>query len=145
MGRAVALFSKRAPESVTDTETLQALLGADVFPLIQSLGIGARGLDTPAEREFLLNVMTGSIALDNTTLQEMTRLRAKTFEQAIEQYNTMLREGQFDDYMSETKRKLKPIDLPARKGGAPAAGGKTPAAPTAGGQRKPLGEIFNSK
>ena len=116
MGRAVALFSKRAPESVTDTETLQALLGADVFPLIQSLGIGARGLDTPAEREFLLNVMTGTIALDNTTLQEMTRLRAKTFEQAIEQYNTMLREGEFDDYMSETKRKLKPIQLPERRG-----------------------------
>lgn len=116
MGRAVALFSKRAPESVTDTELLQALLGSDVFPLIQSLGIGARGLDTPAERDFLLNVMTGTIALDNTTLQEMTRLRAKTFEQAIEQYNTMLREGEFDDYMSETKRKLKPIQLPERRG-----------------------------
>lgn len=112
IGRAVALFSKRAPESVTETETLQALLGSDVFPMIQSLGIGARGLDTPAERDFLLKVMTGSIELDNTTLQELTRIRARVFQRAIDEYNERLRNGEFDDYMSETKRTLKPIKAP---------------------------------
>ena len=140
LGRAVALFSKRAPESVTETETLQALLGSDVFPMIQSLGIGARGLDTPAERDFLLKVMTGSIELDNTTLQELTRMRARVFQRAIDEYNERLRNGEFDDYMSETKRTLKPIKAP------PLDEEAAPAAPAAGAgaeaKRKPLSDIF---
>ena len=137
IGRSVALFSKRTPESVTDTETLQALLGSDVFPMIQSLGIGARGLDTPAERDFLLKVMTGSIELDSTTLQELTRIRAKVFERAIDEYNRRLEEGEFDDYMAETKRKLKRIQKPALAGSE-----KPPEGAGTEGKRKPLSDIF---
>lgn len=137
IARAVALFSKRAPESVTQTETLQALLGSDVFPMIQSLGIGARGLDTPAERDFLMKVMTGTIELDNTTLQELTRIRARVFQRAIDEYNERLRNGEFDDYMAETKRTLKPIKAPSldEETQAPAGAG-------AGAERKPLSDIF---
>jgi len=137
IGRAVALFSKRTPGSVTETETLQALLGSDVFPMIQSLGIGARGLDTPAERDFLLKVMTGTIELDNTTLQELTRIRAKVFERAIDEYNRRLKNGEFDDYMAETKRKLNPIEKPGLPGS-----GKPPEGAGTEGKRKPLSDIF---
>ena len=33
-------------------DTNDKQMGSETFPLIESLGIGARGLDTPAEREF---------------------------------------------------------------------------------------------
>jgi hypothetical protein len=59
---------KKAGKKVTDTEYLDALLGSDVFPMISSLGIGARGLDTPSEREYLRKVMTGTINLERDTL-----------------------------------------------------------------------------
>ena len=111
--------------------------------MIQSLGIGARGLDTPAERDFLLKVMTGSIELDNTTLQELTRIRAKVLERAVDEYNERLRSGEFDDYMSETKRKLKPIQKPSldEETQAPA-----PAPAAAQGKREDrLKQIFKSK
>lgn len=38
-------------------------MGADVFAMLKPLGIGARGLDTPAERKFLQEVLTGKIGL----------------------------------------------------------------------------------
>jgi hypothetical protein len=38
-----------AIKSASSTALLNALLGQDVFGAISSLGIGARGLDTPAE------------------------------------------------------------------------------------------------
>ena len=41
-----------AGSRVVEDQYLDSLLGSDVFKQIIALGIGARGLDTPAEREF---------------------------------------------------------------------------------------------
>ena len=59
-------------ESVSNTQLLDSMLGSDVFPMIKALGIGARGLDTPAERKFLQQVMTGEIGMTRDTLTKMT-------------------------------------------------------------------------
>ena len=74
-------------ESVSNTELLEALLGGDVFPMIKELGIGARGLDTPAEREFLQKVMTGEITMNRDTLMKLTIMRRNNFAQAVDEYN----------------------------------------------------------
>ena len=54
--------------ALTDGQLLNAALGADVFGAISELGIGARGLDTPAEREFLREVVAGTIDMTKDTL-----------------------------------------------------------------------------
>ena len=78
---------EKIQESVSNTELLEALLGGDVFPMIKELGIGARGLDTPAEREFLQKVMTGEITMNRDTLMKLTIMRRNNFAQAVELYN----------------------------------------------------------
>jgi hypothetical protein len=83
-------------EVVSDTQLLESLLGSDVFPQIKALGIGARGLDTPAERQFLLKVMTGEASMDKDTLIRMTMLRRKYLEQTITSYNDKLASGGLD-------------------------------------------------
>jgi hypothetical protein len=101
--------SKKDIKNVSDTELLNSLLGADVFPQIGALGIGARGLDTPAEREFLREVMTGTISMNKDTLIRLTGLRKKYEEKSLEQYNKAVEEGQLDDlfkFSGLPKRKL---------------------------------------
>jgi len=65
------------PEAASITaqnQYLDSLLGSDVFTAIGALGIGARGLDTPAERDFLIQVMTGSRTMDREALKALTNL-----------------------------------------------------------------------
>lgn len=89
--RAFAAFgNEESMIAAEDTQFLGALLGSDVFPYIQSLGIGARGLDTPAEREFLQQVMTGTIKMEGAALEQLTRLRQKYTVRAIQEYNRRL-------------------------------------------------------
>lgn len=83
-------------DEVSNTQLLDALLGSEVFPMIKALGIGARGLDTPAEREFLRQVMTGTIELNRDTLTKMTMIRRKTFAKAVTEYNRRLKNGHYD-------------------------------------------------
>ena len=61
-----------------------------VFPMIKALGIGARGMDTPAEREFLRQVMTGTISMNKATLIKMTKLRRDISERVVKKYNKRL-------------------------------------------------------
>lgn len=105
---------KKAGKKVSDTEYLDALMGREVFTQINALGIGARGLDTPAEREFLRSVMTGSIELNEKTLARLTDLRARVAERAIKKYNEKLKNGELDRYMKESGEQLKPIEIPER-------------------------------
>jgi len=88
----------REGKRIKNTEYLEALLGSDVFPMIKSLGIGARGLDTPEERKFLQGVMTGTKTMDAESIEELTRLRQKYYKRAIEKYNERLRSGKFELY-----------------------------------------------
>jgi hypothetical protein len=89
---------KKAGKRVSDTEYLDALLGSDVFPMIGALGIGARGLDTPAEREFLRQVMTGTINLEKDTLVRLTEQRKRIAEKAIERFNNRVDKGELNEF-----------------------------------------------
>jgi hypothetical protein len=117
---------KKAGKRVTDTEYLDALLGSDVFPMIGALGIGARGLDTPAERDFLRQVMTGTIKLERDTIVKLTKLRKDIAERAIDKFNKRVDNGELNDffkYQGTAPRKFeapKPPERPQVPGAAPA-------------------------
>lgn len=102
-------LSEESANSATDTQLLEALLGSDVFGMIAILGIGARGIDTPAERDFLIKVMTGERKMTPEALHRMTLYRRKYSRMVIEAYNKALKDGYYDDY--QRSRKLKHIDV----------------------------------
>jgi hypothetical protein len=104
--------SKKNIKEVSDTELLNSLLGADVFPQIGALGIGAKGLDTPAEREFLRQVMTGTINMNKDTLLRLTSLRKKYEEKSLNQYNKAVEEGQLDDLFQFSGLPKKKLTVP---------------------------------
>lgn len=81
----------KAGKQVSDTELLNAFLGSDVFPMIKALGIGARGLDTPAEREFLREVMSGTTAMNKQTLIKLAIMRRDIAVRAAERWNERLK------------------------------------------------------
>ena len=107
--KAKLLKDKGSIEKVKNTELLDAFLGSEVFPMISALGIGARGLDTPAEREFLRAVFTGTIAMSNETLIEMTEIRERIAQRAVDKYNKKLSEGYFKNYEKAQGREMAPI------------------------------------
>jgi hypothetical protein len=111
------LADKNAGKKVSDTEVLDAMLGSDVFPMIQSLGVGARGMDTPAEREFLRGVMTGTTALDKDTLRRMTEIRINLAKRAIQKYNANVGSGKYKPVESAQGSPLTRIDTPEFTGG----------------------------
>ena len=82
-------------EKLVKTEITKVMTGSDVFPMISSLGIGARGLDTPAERDFLISVMTGLPTMTKETLKYMTKFRLQMYIDGIEKYNRKVDSGYF--------------------------------------------------
>jgi len=94
--------SKAAGKAVSDTELLNAFLGSDVFPMIKALGIGARGLDTPAEREFLREVMSGTIQMNKDTLVRLTAFRRSIAKRAIDRFDDRVRKGEMDRFFSSS-------------------------------------------
>jgi hypothetical protein len=117
---------KTAAAKVRDTELLNALLGQDVFTNIQALGIGARGLDTPAEREYLREVVSGVKELNPQTLTEMARIRARVKERAIKRFNQRVSSGELDKFFTATGRPKAEVTAPVRTAPPSAApsGGK---------------------
>jgi len=119
-----------AAGKVKDTELLDVMMGSEVFPMIKTLGIGARGMDTPAEREFMRKVLTGELSLNKETILEMAQLRRKVAQRAINRWNSRVEDGELDDFFKSTgitKRKLgadraTPADAP--EGIDPAAWGE---------------------
>jgi hypothetical protein len=103
-----------AAERVSDSQYLEALLGSDVFQQISSLGIGARGLDTPAEREFLREVVSGTRKLDKDTLIRMAEMRAKYKEDLVQDYNARVESGELDDFFADFGRPKRKFNLPER-------------------------------
>jgi hypothetical protein len=106
---------EKAGVRVSNTEYLNSLLGSEVFPLIQSLGIGARGMDTPAEREFLRAVMTGTIELNKDTLIRMAEGRRKAMIGAAEQYNKNVKSGELDRFFEASGRNKSTIEIPSQR------------------------------
>lgn len=106
------LADKAAGKAASDTEILDSMLGAGVFPMIQSLGIGARGMDTPAEREFLRGVMAGTISMNKDTLTKLTQIRRDLEARAVDKYNHAIDRGELTPYAKVTGRKLDKIKVP---------------------------------
>lgn len=114
MARAMDFFGndKEAARQATDTQLLNALLGSDVFDAIAALGIGARGLDTPAEREFLRSVMTGTTAMTEEAIRKLTDIRRKALVRAIDQYNRNLEAGNYNYLQDMGLRNFQPVEAP---------------------------------
>ena len=117
--RAQVTADKKAGTRAVNTEYLDSLLGSAVFPQIQALGIGARGMDTPAEREFLRKVMTGSIGLTKDTLIKMTELRRKGLENESTLFNKRVEKGEFKPYEEAARRKVEAVTVPPLPTSAP--------------------------
>ena len=96
--------SEKAGKKVSDTELLDTMMGSEVFPLIKSLGIGARGMDTPAEREFMRSVLTGQTNLNKQTLIRMAEIRKDVANRAIKRWNDRVATGELDRYFETTGR-----------------------------------------
>lgn len=102
-----------AMNRATQDQYLDALLGSEVFSQIGALGIGARGLDTPAEREFLREVLTGTRSLNKDTLLRMTEQRRQREINALQLYNDRVERGDMDSYFEATGREKRKFDVPA--------------------------------
>jgi hypothetical protein len=114
--KAKVLADKAAGKKVADTEILDSFLGSDVFPQINALGIGAKGLDTPAEREFLRQVMTGTISMNKDALIKMTEIRRNIEQRAIDRYNKNVDSGQLDNFFKTTGYKKEKFTIPDNSG-----------------------------
>jgi len=91
-------------ERIMNTEFMTSRMGSEVFGMIKALGIGARGLDTPAEREFMQEVLTGKVSLNRDTLIKMAKLRQQTSRDRIRKFYDRTKSGAFDDIFAETGR-----------------------------------------
>jgi len=103
------LGGKEAAKKVEATQVLDALLGSEVFGQIQALGIGARGMDTPAERDFIRNVISGTTQLDASSLAEMVKIRKNIEKRMIQRFNKKLQSGDLDNFQEFSGRSLQPI------------------------------------
>jgi hypothetical protein len=113
------LADKKANKRVTDTQYLSALLDSQVFDQISALGIGARGLDTPAERDFLIRAITGDVKMERETLNRMINFRINAAERAVENYNRRLNAGEFKQFQTITGRTLAPVPVGIGAPGSP--------------------------
>ena len=109
--RAQYLSDKEAGNIVQNDQYLDSLVGGDVFNAIADLGIGARGIDTPAEKDFLLEVVTGKRSLSKGALIEITKMRIENTEKSVNKFNDYLSKGDYADYEKALGRKLSPIEL----------------------------------
>jgi hypothetical protein len=119
--------NKVAAGKASDTEILDVMMGSEVFPMIKALGVGARGMDTPAEREFMRSVLTGSIQMNKTTLIKMAEIRANVAKRSIERWNKRVGSGDLDNFFKNQglEKKTYKIKEPA----APRDGTVTPENP----------------
>lgn len=109
--RAKALLGNKAAQGkVTDTELLDIMMGSEVFPMIKSLGIGARGMDTPAEREFMRKVLTGEISLNKDTIRQMAQIRRDIAARAVDKFNARVDSGELDKFFSTSGLQRKKFD-----------------------------------
>lgn len=104
----------KAAAKVSDSQYLEALLGSDVFQQLGILGIGSKGLDTPAERVFLQEVISGTRKLDKDTLIRMAEMRAKYKEDLVRDYNSRVESGELDEFFRDFGRPKRTFKVPTR-------------------------------
>ena len=100
-------------QEVSNMESLKSLMGSEVFPLIKALGIGARGLDTPQERKFLQEVLTGSATLDKGTILHMAKMRMKEADRAIEEWQSGINNKSRDIWYGATQEPRERLSDPS--------------------------------
>ena len=101
----IKVFMGGKNTKVKDTELLDIMMGSEVFPLIKSLGLGARGMDTPAEREFMRSVLTGQISLNKDTLKKMAGMRRDIAQRLVDKWNKRIDDGELDDFYTASGMK----------------------------------------
>jgi hypothetical protein len=132
--RVRAKFGNQYAEGrVSASEVLDAMLGSEVFPMIGELGIGARGLDTIAEREFLRQVMTGTLSLDRNTIARLAEIRRNRVEKSVEDFNNRVDQRELDSFFGARRQKPFRVAIPPR----PARPSNMPAPP----ESAPAGSI----
>ena len=104
--------SEDMDEWLANTENLNAMLQMDVFRAIKDLGIGARGLDTPAERDFLIQVMTGDASSQRATLTALVEERYKATQREVSDFNEAEGTGFYDRFLGRTPRYRKKNQYP---------------------------------
>jgi len=114
----LGIASNEDINNLTDVQLVNAALGQSVFGAITALGIGARGLDTPAERDFLRDVLAGRITLNKATLLEMTLMRRRQEIKAANHFNKGLEAGNYDYFFNELQgRSTKArVEIPTTEG-----------------------------
>ena len=102
--------SKVASGKVADTEILDVMMGSEVFPMIKALGVGAKGMDTPAEREFMRSVLTGSLPLNKDTLVKMAEIRKNVAERSVNKWNDRVKKGELNRFFDATGLAKEPLN-----------------------------------
>lgn len=92
------------PDFLKNTELLNAKMRAGVFRAIADLGIGARGIDTPAERDFLIQVMTGDASSQRATLTALVEERYRATQREVTDFNDAEADGFYDKFVGKTPR-----------------------------------------
>ena len=109
--------TQAALDSIDDTELLSSTLASDVFPLIGELNIGARGIDTPAERDFLQMAFTGDIEQSQESLMKLTAIRNKYQLSKLQDFNEGIKDKRFSkegEYRRDVKSmsyKFQPVAI----------------------------------
>lgn len=87
-------------EALKNTQVVNALMRRGVFRAIKELGIGARGIDTPAERDFLIQVLTGDSNMDIESFKFLIRDNMNTQKKVIQDFNKAERLGRFKGFLN---------------------------------------------
>ena len=87
-------------EALKNTQVVNALMRRGVFRAIKELGIGARGIDTPAERDFLIQVLTGDSNMDIESFKFLIRDNMNTQENVIKNFNKAEGLGRFKGFLN---------------------------------------------
>ena len=87
-------------EALKNTQVINALMRRGVFRAIKDLGIGARGIDTPAERDFLIQVLTGDSKMDIESFKFLIRDNMNAQEDVIKDFNKAEELGRFRGFLN---------------------------------------------
>ena len=86
-------------EALRNTQVVNAFMQRGVFRAIKELGIGARGIDTPAERTFLIQVLTGNTDMDLSSFRYLIEDNMNKQKDNIEAFNKAESLGRFDGFI----------------------------------------------
>ena len=92
--------NEQAMREATAGQILNSVQGSQVFELFKELGLGARGLDTPAEREFMLDVLSGRVTMTKDAIRFLlTQLRDRKISR-VESHNSRAKDSEgYGDYV----------------------------------------------